>query len=82
VDAAVVGGLPSGEGYEMIRELRQATPPVLVLALTLRLYPAHRALALEAGTEEVLAKADSLEEILAAVRRLWHKPVTPRSSIT
>jgi DNA-binding NarL/FixJ family response regulator len=81
VDIAVVG-LPSEEGDEMIRELRQAGPPVPVLALTLSLDPAHRALALEAGAKELLAKGTSLEEVVAAVRRLRHKPSTPRSSIT
>jgi hypothetical protein len=45
VDAAVVGR-PNGEGDQMIRELR-ANPPVPVLALTLSLDPAQRALALE-----------------------------------
>jgi len=80
VDAAVVG-LPNGEGDEMIRELRHANPPVPVLALTLSLDPAQRSLALDAGAEEVLAKGASLEEVVAAVRRLRHKPLT-RSSIT
>jgi DNA-binding NarL/FixJ family response regulator len=80
VDAAVVG-LPNGEGDEMIRELREVGPPVPVLALTLSLDPAHRALALEAGAEEVLTKGASLEEVVAAVRHLRHKPLTS-SSIT
>jgi DNA-binding NarL/FixJ family response regulator len=80
VDAAVVG-LPNGEGDEMIRELRHANPPVPVLALTLSLDSAQRSLALYAGAEEVLAKGASLEEVVAAVRRLRHKPLT-RSSIT
>jgi len=80
VDAALVG-LPNGEGDEMIRELRHANPPVPVLALTLSLDPAQRSLALDAGAEEVLAKGASLEEVVAAVRRLRHKPLT-RSSIT
>lgn len=65
----------------MIRELRHANPPVPVLALTLSLDPAQRSLALDAGAEEVLAKGASLEEVVAAVRRLRHKPLT-RSSIT
>ena len=80
VDAAVVG-LLNGEGDEMIRELRQATPPVPVLVLTLSLDPAHHALALEVGAEEVLTKGASLEEVVAAIGRLRHKPLT-RSSIT
>jgi len=81
VDIAVVG-LPSEEGDEMIRELRQASRPVPVLALTLSLDPTQRSLALEAGAEEVLTKGASLEEVIAAVRRLRHKPLTPQSSIT
>lgn len=81
VDAAVVGR-PSEEGDEMIRELRQASLPIPVLVLTLSLDPAQRALALEAGAEELLAKGASLEEVVAAERRLRHKPLTPRSSIT
>ena len=79
VDVAVVC-LPNGEGNEMIRQLREATPPVPVLALDLSLEPTDHALALEAGAKEVLTKGASLEEILVAVRRLWHKPL-PRSSI-
>ncbi len=73
VDAAVVC-LPNGEGYEMIREMREATPPIPVLALTLSLDPTCHALALQAGAEEVLTKGVSLEEVIAALRRLWHTP--------
>jgi DNA-binding NarL/FixJ family response regulator len=77
VDAAVVC-LPNGEANEMIRKLHDASPPVP--ALTLSVGPTGYALALEAGTQEVLTKGASLEEVLAAVRRLWHKPLI-RSSI-
>jgi DNA-binding response OmpR family regulator len=77
VDAAVVC-LPNGEANEMIRKLHDASPPVP--ALTLSVDPTGRALGLEAGAQEVLTKGASLEEVLAAVRRLWHKPLI-RSSI-
>ena len=77
VDAAVVC-LPNGEANEMIRKLHDASPPVP--ALTLSVDPTGHALGLEAGAQEVLTKGASLEEVLAAVRRLWHKPLM-RSSI-
>ena len=79
VDAAVVC-LLNGEANEMIRKLHEARPPVPALALTLSGDPTGHALALEAGAQEVLTKGASLEEILAAVRRLWHNPLM-RSSI-
>ena len=79
VGAAVVC-LPNGEANEMIRKLHDASPPVPVLALILSLDPTGHAHALEAGAQEVLTKGASLEEVLAAVRRLWHKPLM-RSSI-
>jgi DNA-binding NarL/FixJ family response regulator len=77
VDAAIVC-LPNGEANEMIRKLHDASPPVPVL--TLSVDPTGHAHALEAGAQEVLTKGASLEEVLAAVRRLWHKPLM-RSSI-
>ena len=79
VDVAVVC-LPNGEGNKMIRRLREVIPPVPALALDSSPEPTRHALALEAGAEEVLAKGASLEEVLAAVRRLWHEPLA-RSSI-
>ena len=79
VDAAVVC-LPSGEANEMIHKLHDASPPVPALALTLSGDSTGHALGLEAGAQEALTKGASLEEFLAAVRRLLHKPLM-RSSI-
>ena len=79
VDAALVC-LPNGEANEMIRKLHEARPPVPALALTLSVDSTGHALGLEAGAQEALTKGASLEEVLAGVRRLWHKPLM-RSSI-
>jgi DNA-binding response OmpR family regulator len=77
VDAAVVC-LPSREANEMIHKLHDASPPVP--ALTLSVDSTGHALGSEAGAQEALTKGASLEEVLAGVRRLLHKPLM-RSSI-
>ena len=70
LDAAVVGLLPDDNWTNFIRELRAAKPDLPVLVLTMTQDPEVHARVLEAGVDEVLTKAVSLEEIFATIRRL------------
>lgn len=58
--------LLNGNGAELLEQLREL--PVLVLAPSRSLE--HRTQALEAEADEVLPMAESVERILAAVKRL------------
>jgi len=70
-DLAVVDlDLPGGGGLELLGELREATPDVPVLGITVSGDFEPRARALGAGASEVLTTAASGEEIVAAARRL------------
>jgi DNA-binding NarL/FixJ family response regulator len=70
-DVAVVDlFLPDGDGTELIGDLREANPNASVMVLTTSLNPHEHARAREAGAEEVVSKASSIEEIVEAVRRL------------
>jgi DNA-binding NarL/FixJ family response regulator len=70
IDMAIVDlDLPDRNGWGLIREMRQTGIDVPVLALTKSQDHARHARALEAGVAEVLTKAATVEEILAAVRR-------------
>jgi DNA-binding NarL/FixJ family response regulator len=62
--------LPDGDGSELIEQLRNTQPGVPVLALTADRSLAQRARALEAGADEVLAKATPVEQIIDAVERI------------
>lgn len=62
--------LPDGDGSELIEQLRKTQPGVPVLALTADRSLAQQARALEAGAEEVLAKATPVEQIIDAVERI------------
>ena|SRR3712207_3465114 len=69
VDVAVVDVfLPDGNGVELVRELRQADPHVLIVILTAGEDPDLHALAFEAGADEVCLKAEGIEEIMKAIR--------------
>ena len=71
IDIALVDlGLPDGDGVELVRELREANPPVPVLVLTTVFDPAWHARAREAGAEGVLTTAASLQEIFEASKRV------------
>jgi len=70
IDMAIVDlDLPDRDGWRLIRQMRETKTDVPVLALTRSQDPARHARALEAGVAEVLTKAATVEEILAAVRR-------------
>ena len=62
--------LPGGGGFELLEELREATPGVPVLGITANGNHGIRARALGAGASEVLVLSASGEEIVAAARRL------------
>ena len=70
-DLAVVDlDLPSGDGFELLEELREAAPGVPVIAVTASPDSDLRARALGAGASEVLATTASGEEVVATAKRL------------
>jgi DNA-binding NarL/FixJ family response regulator len=74
IDTAIVDiPLPDEGASEMVSELHGANPSVPVLVLTTIEDEGVREEFLEAGASEVLAKSITLEEFLAAVRRLGHE---------
>jgi two-component system response regulator DevR len=74
VDVAVVDiFLRDGNGVELVRELRQVDPHISIVILTAGLDPELHALALEAGADEVCVKAQGIEEVLEAIRRIAAK---------
>src|SRR5215207_3951700 len=69
VDVAVVDAfLPDGNGVELVGELRQADPHVVIVLLTAGVYPQLHALAFTVGADEVCVKAAGIEEIIKAIR--------------
>lgn len=71
VDVAIVDlDLPDGHGVELIRELRDTRPDTRILALTASVTRRDAARAMEAGAAGFLSTSASLEETIAAVRRL------------
>jgi two-component system response regulator DesR len=72
-DVAIINlDLPDGDGCDLIEQLHQSEPGVPVLALTANRSLAWQARALEAGADEVLAKAAPVEQIISAVERIRH----------
>ena len=73
-DVAIIDlNLPDGDGCELIAQLHKTKPHVPVLALTADRSLAWQARALEAGADEVLAKATPVEQIIDAVERIRHR---------
>lgn len=71
IDVVVAEPLTAnGSAFPLIRELRQAEPGVPILVLTLAGDDFSREKMLDQGADEVLTKEASVEEILAAIRRL------------
>jgi DNA-binding NarL/FixJ family response regulator len=71
IDIAIVDlMLPDGMGTDLIREMREAKPGLLVLALTIVQDPEGLRLARAVGADEVVSKAAPFEEILDAIRRV------------
>jgi DNA-binding NarL/FixJ family response regulator len=70
VDIAIVDlQLPDGNGTELIRELRAASPEALALILTASANRVEHARAIEGGATAVLHKAARTSEVIDAVRR-------------
>lgn len=81
VDVAIIDlTLPDGDGIDLIHWLRGYAPHITVLVLTASLETEKHDLALRAGAKEVISKSDSIESILAAIRRLTDYPAVPRSA--
>lgn len=77
IDAAIVDNeLPDGDGTELIREigaLRESAHRIPVIVLTVIQNLEFHDQLRQLGAEEVMSKASSMEEILAAARRLGTK---------
>jgi DNA-binding NarL/FixJ family response regulator len=70
-DVAIISvDLPDGDGSELIEQVNKTKPGVPVLALTADRSLTRQARALEAGADEVLAKATPVEQIIASVERI------------
>jgi two-component system response regulator DevR len=70
-DVAVLDlGLPDGHGADLIAELRRENPGVAVLILSASLDPANIEKARRAGSDEIMDKLSSPNEVLGTVRRL------------
>ncbi len=63
-------GLPDGDGVQIVRELREAVPSVVIVVLTISVDPRRIDEALEAGANEVLSKASPVREIVARILHL------------
>jgi DNA-binding NarL/FixJ family response regulator len=63
-------GLPDGDGVQIVRELREAVPSVVIVVLTISIDPRRIDEALEAGADEVLSKASPVREIVARILHL------------
>jgi DNA-binding NarL/FixJ family response regulator len=73
IDAAIVDiPLPDEGAPKMVRELHEANPSIPVLVMTVLEDSTVHEEMLRAGAAEVLPKSASLNEVLAAVRRLGH----------
>jgi DNA-binding NarL/FixJ family response regulator len=73
-DVAIIDlDLPDGDGCELIEQLHKTEPHVPVLALSADRSLAWQARALEAGADEVLAKATPVEQIIDAVERIQRR---------
>ena len=71
IDLAVLDlDLPDGHGADLIKDVRAACPDARVLILTASTDRYDAARAVEIGADGVLLKTGTIEEILAAVRRL------------
>lgn len=72
--------LPTKEGQDVVRDLRQAGVATPVLILSALDTVDHRVEGLNAGSNDYLGKPFSTDELLARVKALWHgrdrSPVT------
>lgn len=77
-DAAIVDlGLPGLSGLEMIRRLRASGSALPILVLTARARWQDKVEGLEAGADDYLAKPFEMEELLARLKALVRRSVSP-----
>ena len=69
--------LPAKSGFDVLRELSQATNQVPVLVLSARRSVEDKVTALDAGATDFLAKPFALDELLARVRALLRRGRSP-----
>jgi DNA-binding NarL/FixJ family response regulator len=70
-DVAILDlGLPDGNGWDLIADLRGTNPGVSVLVLSASLDPKSVERATRAGANEILDKFASSGEVLGTIRRL------------
>ena len=69
--------LPARSGFDVLRELTQATNQVPVLVLSARRSVEDKVTALDAGATDFLAKPFALDELLARVRALLRRGRSP-----
>jgi DNA-binding NarL/FixJ family response regulator len=71
VDVAILDRvLPDGDGLELIKELREASPGVKVLVMSVSEELANPQEAMEAGADQVLGKITSTDRVIATIRSL------------
>jgi two-component system response regulator PhoP len=81
-DAAIVDlGLPGLSGLDIIRRLRASGNTVPILVLTARARWQDKVEGLEAGADDYLAKPFQMEELLARLKALVRRAVSPASSV-
>jgi DNA-binding NarL/FixJ family response regulator len=71
VDVAIIDrGLPDGDGIELISEVREVSPGVVVLVMSATVERAHPQEALEAGADGILDKVAAPQEAIGTIRRV------------
>ena len=71
LDVAILDlALPNGDGRDLIGELRQTNPGILVVVLSATIEAGHHEEVVKAGADAVLDKVASMPTILEEVRRL------------
>jgi DNA-binding NarL/FixJ family response regulator len=71
LDVAILDlALPDGDGRDLIGELRQSNPGILVVVLSATIEAGHHEEVVKAGADAVLDKVASMPTILEEVRRL------------
>jgi DNA-binding NarL/FixJ family response regulator len=74
VDVALVDrGLPDGDGFGLIGEVRAASPDAKDLVMSATAEMRHPQEALEAGANRVMDKMETPEEVFALIRDRPHK---------
>ena len=82
-DAAVVDVMiPGRNGFELVRDLRQAGVPLPVLLLTARDRTEDKVAGLDSGADDYLTKPFEFSELTARLRALLRRAAAPGASAT